>query len=241
MKILVVDEEPLARERLQRLLRKIRPEAQLLEAGNGEQAMEVVALEQPDLLLLDIRMPGVDGIEVASELQGLEQPPAIIFCTAFDRYAMQALEREAVAYLLKPVREEQLRTAIGKAGRVNRMQLAQLDEEQLRRTHITSDSRTGLQRVAVADIRCFIAEQKYVRACYREGELLIPETLKELEQEFAPELVRVHRNSLVAMTHVVGLRREDGDGWCVELDGVSLRPAVSRRHLSDVRKTLRER
>ena len=106
MKVLVVDDEPLARERLLRILGRVFPGAEVVEAGNGRQALEMVASTQPDLLLLDIQMPGMDGIEVASALQSMPQPPATVFCTAYDHYALQALDNQAVAYLLKPVREE---------------------------------------------------------------------------------------------------------------------------------------
>ncbi|MCZ6830244.1 MAG: response regulator, partial [Gammaproteobacteria bacterium] len=124
--MLIVDDEALARERLVRLLQRILPEAQVREASNGIQAVSMATEEPPELILLDIRMPGMDGIEVASQLQAMEDSPAVVFCTAYDSYALDALEQQAVAYLLKPVREEQLRSAIDRAGRVNRLQLASL-------------------------------------------------------------------------------------------------------------------
>jgi two-component system response regulator AlgR len=241
MKILVVDDEPLARERLLRLLGKTRPDATLIEAGNGAQALEMVAAEQPDLLLLDIRMPGMDGIAVASELQALEQPPAIIFCTAYDHYALEALDKQAVAYLLKPVREEKLRTAIERAGRVNRLQLSGLDGQKVVRTHVVSESGRGVESAPLTEVRCFIAEQKYVRAVHPAGSLLIQDTLKELEQEFGALFFRVHRNALVAVRHIAGLRRDNDEGWWVELEGVDEQPAVSRRHLADLKDLMRRR
>jgi two-component system response regulator AlgR len=241
MKVLIVDDEALARERLLRLVQRINPQAQVREASNGIQALELVAEETPELMLLDIRMPGMDGIEVASHLQNLEESPAVVFCTAYDSYALDALEQQAVAYLLKPVREEKLRLAIERAGRVNRMQLASLSAGEGVRSHISSESHRGMEMVAVSDVRCFIAEQKYVSVCYPQGSMLIPDSLKELEQEFSSELVRVHRNSLVALAHVVRLRRDKEAGWCVELDGVDNAPQVSRRHLSNVKERLRQR
>ena len=126
MKIMVVDDEALARERLLRLLPRVQPEVECLQASGGEEALALVESEVPDLLLLDIRMPGVDGIEVASRLGELEQPPAIVFCTAYEEYALQALQHNAVAYLLKPVREKDLVDALANAGRVNRLQLASM-------------------------------------------------------------------------------------------------------------------
>jgi len=241
MKILVVDDEPLARERLLRLLGKTQPDATLIEAGNGAQALEMVAAEQPDLVLLDIRMPGMDGIAVASELQALEQPPAIIFCTAYDHYALEALDKQAVAYLLKPVREEKLKTAIERAGRVNRLQLSGLDGQKVVRTHVVSESGRGVESAPLAEVRCFIAEQKYVRAVHPAGSLLIQDTLKELEQEFGALFFRVHRNALVAVRHIAGLRRDNDEGWWVELQGVAEQPAVSRRHLAELKDLMRRR
>lgn len=240
MKILVVDDEPLARERLVRLLASLEPEAEVAEAGDGKQALAQVATLQPDLLLLDIRMPGMDGLEVASELQKMDEPPAVIFCTAYDSYALDAMDNQAAAYLLKPVREEKLAAAMARAGKVNRVQLASLQEEAGVRNHIVSESHQGVARVAVREVRCFLAEQKYVRVLHPGGSLLIPDTLKDLEQEFSALFVRTHRNALVASTHVVGLRRDQQEGWLVELDGVSEQPGVSRRHLSALKERLRD-
>ena len=241
MKVLVVDDEPLARERLLRLLDKLLPDATVEEAGNGSQALSMVATLQPDLVMLDIRMPGMDGIEVATHLQELKEPPAIIFCTAYDQYALQAMDNQAVAYLLKPVREEKLGEALQRAGRLNRLQLAALQGGEAGRSHLVSESRRGVDTVPVDAVRCFIAEQKYVRAVHPEGSLLLTETLKELEEEFSGRFLRVHRNALVALRHISGLDRDGGDSWAVALDGVEERPAVSRRHLAEVKETLRAR
>jgi two-component system response regulator AlgR len=241
MKVLIVDDEALARERLSRLVQRIMPQAQVREASNGIQALELAAEESPELILLDIRMPGMGGIEVASHLQAMDESPAVVFCTAYDSYAMDALEQQAVAYLLKPVREEQLRSAIARAGRVNRMQLANLSAGEGGRSQLSSESHRGMEMIAVSDVRCFIAEQKYVKVCYPEGSMLITDSLKDLEQEFGNELLRVHRNALVALAHVVRLRRDHTAGWCVELDGVEIKPRVSRRHLSGVKERLRRR
>ena len=241
MRVLVVDDETLARERLLRLLAKVRPEAEIEEAGNGRQALECVASTQPDLLLLDIRMPGMDGIAVAAALQDMPHPPAVIFCTAFDQYALEALESQAVAYLLKPVREESLRKAIDRAGRVNRVQLAALGSEQVARTHVVSESHQGLDMVAVNEVRCFVAAQKYVQAIHPGGSLLVPDTLKDLEEEFAGQFLRVHRNALVALAHITALRRDEDEGWYLALDAVEERPAVSRRHLPVLKERLKLR
>lgn len=248
MKLLVVDDELLARERLLRLLARLQPDAVCLEAEGGEQALAMVRAEAPDLLLLDIRMPGMDGIEVAARLSELEQPPAVVFCTAYDEYALEALQHQTVAYLLKPVREAELARALGNAGRVNRMQLANLrgsnfdqpgpDQE---RRQVSSQTHRGVETMAIDEIRCFIAEQKYVTACSPTAELLIPDTLKDLESEFGQRFLRVHRNALVALQYIVRLQRDDSGTWSVVLDGIEARPAVSRRHLSEVKQRLVQR
>jgi two-component system response regulator AlgR len=261
MKVLVVDDEVLARERLLRLLHKLQPQGQSWQAADGAQALKLVQQHMPDLLLLDIRMPGMDGIEIAARLAELEQPPAIIFCTAYDEYALQALRHQAVAYLLKPVRETELAKALADAGRVNRVQLAALeardstaqgdagghpagghpaggDDGEGPRALLVSHTHRGVETLPVAEVRCLLAEQKYVTAISPERQLLIPDTLKELEQEFGDRFVRVHRNALVARAYITRLQRDEGGAWQVVLEGVSERPQVSRRHLASVKQRL---
>ncbi len=249
MKILIVDDEPLARERLLRLLQTLQPGSDCWQAANGEQALVLVRQHNPELLLLDIRMPGMSGIELAGRLQQLAEPPAVIFCTAYDQHALEALQHQAVAYLLKPVREAELARALAAAGRLNRVQLAALTalsggqaagalDPSGRRTRLVSHSHRGIETMPVADVRCLLAEQKYVTACAPRAELLIPDTLKELECEFGEVFLRVHRNALVARAHIVRLQREDDGTWCVVLDGVGQRPVVSRRHLAEVKQRL---
>ena len=240
MKVLIVDDEPLARERLKRLLHSVQPEAECLLAGNGEEALEQVAVAEPDLLLLDIRMPGMDGIEVATRLEALANPPAVIFCTAYDEYALEALQHHAVAYLLKPVREAELDRALAGATRVNRVQLASLRGDSGARRQVSSQTHRGLETMAVESIRCFIAGQKYVTAYSEDGELLLPDTLKDLEQEFGQSFVRTHRKALGALAFLERLVRDD-KGWGVELQGVAQRPMVSRRHLAEVKERLLQR
>lgn len=235
MKILLVDDEALARERLLRLLRKIQPDATCLQAADGLEALQLVEQEVPDLILLDIRMPGMDGIEVASHLQQLEQSPAVIFCTAFDQYALEALQHQAIAYLLKPVREKDLASALDGAARVNNLQLAALRDGGPGRSRVSSNTHRGMETMPVDEIRCFVAEQKYVTACSPGQELLIPDTLKDLESEFQDSFIRVHRNALVSVAHISSLKRDGDGGWQVELMEMELRPAVSRRHLAGVK------
>jgi two-component system response regulator AlgR len=243
VKILVVDDEPLARERLLRLLERLQPGAECAEAASGQAALRLVESQGPDLLLLDIRMPGMDGIEVATHLNALENPPAIVFCTAFDEYALQALEHQAVAYLLKPVREAALARALSAAGRVNRLQLASLRAGRLAssRTHVCSQTHRGLETMPVDEVRCFTAEQKYVVARGPGRELLLQDSLKELEGELGDRFIRVHRSALVARAHLLGLHKEEGGTWCVDVEGLEERIAVSRRHLAEVKQLLLNR
>lgn len=237
MKVLVVDDEELARQRLRRLLERARPEAEILEAADGNAALAVVASSQPDILLLDIRMPGLDGVGVARALLDMDAPPALVFCTAYDEYALDALRHQAIAYLLKPVRERELEAALQAAVRVNRAQLGALGVSADARDTIVSAGHRGVETLAVASIRCFLAEDKYVRACAPDGEILLSEALRELEQEYAGRFLRVHRNALVAQAHIRRLQRDE-EGWYVELDACEEKPRVSRRHLAAVKAAL---
>jgi two-component system response regulator AlgR len=237
VKILVVDDEDLARQRLRRLLERVRPEAEVLEAADGNAALEAVVSAQPDVLLLDIRMPGLDGVGVARALLDMDAAPALVFCTAYDEYALDALRHHAIAYLLKPVRERELETALQAAVRVNRAQLGALGVSADARDTIVSTGHRGVESLPVGAIRCFLAEDKYVRACAPDAELLLSDPLRELEQEYAGRFLRVHRNALVARAHIRRLQRDD-DGWFVELDACAERPRVSRRHLAPVKAAL---
>jgi len=242
MKVLIVDDEPLARDRLQRLLLRVRPGAECRQAQSGESALRELGSFEAELLLLDVRMPGLGGIELAAQLDDLAEPPAVIFCTAYDEYALDALRHQAVAYLLKPVREEELDKALKLAGRVNRVQVAALrGDDSGGRRQVSSQGHRGLETMPVEDIRCFVAGQKYVTACGPQRELLLPDSLKDLELEFNHSFLRVHRNALVALRYVQRLLRDGDGGWCLELEGVAMRPAVSRRHLASVKERLLSR
>lgn len=240
MRILVVDDEPLARERLVRLLQRLRPDDELREAADGDEAIAVARAFGPDLVLLDVRMPGRDGIEAAAELDTLDNPPAIAFCTAYDEYALQAFQYHAVAYLLKPVRAADLAECLRSAGRVNRAQLARLqaspDATPDDGERVSSHTHRGFESLSLKEIRCFIAEDKYVSAITPDSELTLSETLKELEERFDDRFVRIHRNALVALGHIERLERCKDGGWQVRLRDCDLKPAISRRHLSAVKR-----
>ena len=242
MKVLVVDDEAPARSRLCSMLESLGDYSVCGEAGNGQDALAMAEQRQPDVLLLDIRMPGMDGIETARHLQALEQPPAIIFTTAYNDYALQAFDAHAVDYLLKPVRQARLAEALQHARRLTRMQAASLQqagETAAARERICVRVRGALQLIAVSEIRYFLADQKYVTVCTADGKVLIEETLKSLEQEFAEDFVRVHRNALVAKRYLKGMDKSAAGHARVQLDGVDESLEVSRRHLTLIRKLIR--
>ena len=241
MKCLVVDDETLARERLIRLLGDCDGLEVCGEASSGEQALEVAQAQQPDLVLLDIRMPGMDGLEAARYLMQLEQPPAVVFTTAFGDHALEAFETQAVDYLLKPIHPDRLQQALDKARRLSSAQLEEVAAAQpdRRRSHLCARVRGNLELVEIAEVIFLQADQKYVTVCARDRQILIEESLKSLEEEFADLFIRVHRNALVANTAIRGLEK-DIDGHCrVVLEGTDERLEVSRRLLSAVRKRIK--
>ena len=241
MKVLIVDDEPLARARLRRQLTQLPAIEVIGEAENGMQALAACSELHPQVVLLDIRMPGRDGLSVALELANKPAAPAVIFCTAYDDYAVQAFDTNAVGYLLKPVNQEKLALALAKAQRLSSAQLSALQpvtQQAETRAHISAKSRRGIELIALTDVRYFIADHKYVTVYHRHGEVLIDDTLKELEEEFGGKLLRVHRNALVLVDYVVGLERAALGQYRVRLADIQHGPLVSRRMLPDVRQVL---
>lgn len=240
MKVLVVDDEAPARARLARLLESVDDCELVGEAADGSSAIELTERESPDVLLLDIRMPGMDGLEVARHVAGADPPPAVIFTTAYGDHALEAFETHAADYLVKPIRAERLAAALAGARRRNRAQLAALAEAGGPRTRLCARLGGELQLVAVEDVIYFQAEHKYVTVRHRGGELLIEESLKALESEFGERFLRIHRNALVAPARVAGLRRESDGGHRIRFHDIEDTLEVSRRHLPGVRRRLRD-
>ncbi|HET8710531.1 MAG TPA: LytTR family DNA-binding domain-containing protein [Spongiibacteraceae bacterium] len=244
MKVLIVDDEPLARARLRRQLIELPTIEVIGEAENGEQAITACNSLRPQVVLMDIRMPGLDGLSAALQLAQRPASPAVIFCTAYDDYAIEAFDANAVGYLLKPVSQEKLAAALQKAERLSTSQLNALKpvvEQPETRTHITAKSRRGMELIPLSEVRYFLADHKYVTVYHRFGEVLIDDTLKDLEQEFGNKVLRVHRNALVVVEHVFGLERVAMGQYRVKLADIENGPIVSRRHLSDVRRDLEMR
>lgn len=243
MKILIVDDEALARERLIDLITELDTGSVIIEASHGLIALDMVQHESPEVVLLDIRMPLMDGLEVAHHLAGLESPPAVIFTTAYQDHALEAFDTHAVDYLLKPIRKDRLQQALERAQMINRANITELrEQDQLStaRTHLSAIVQGNLRLVAVGDIRYLKAEQKYVIAAWPDGELLLDDSLKSLESEFQALFVRIHRNALVALQHIESLEKEKDGNVCIRLRGMVNALQVSRRHVSTVRQTMKK-
>ena len=241
MKILIVDDEKPARDRLSRMVRDLHTHDLVGEAVNGLEALGLAQSLEPDIVLMDIRMPGMDGIEAARHISKLEHPPAVVFATAYSDHALEAFETHAVDYLLKPVKQERLQAAIDAAMRPTRAQTSKEEEvlsELEVRQHICARVRGSLVLVPVEDIYYFHAEQKYVTVRYTGGEVLIEDPLKALETEFGERFHRIHRNALVNLSRIGGLRSEN-DGHQVTFRDIDDTLEISRRHLPGVRKIVK--
>jgi two-component system response regulator AlgR len=256
LRVLLVDDEPLARQRLARLLAEHEQYQIVAEAGNGQAALDWLRQHKADLVLLDIQMPGLTGLEVAAQLMdslpAAVARPAIIFCTAYDEYALDAFKVEAVDYLLKPIRKEDLSKALQKAQRwIEQQPDAEFVTtlESSARTHISARTHQGLQLIPISEIYSFQADQKYITVKYESvdvlsgesssGEVLIDEPLKMLEDEFEQSFVRIHRNALVAKEKIDRLETVDSSVHFLYLKGLTEGMSVSRRHLPGVRKLMR--
>ncbi len=247
LQVLVVDDEAPARSRMRDLLADVNPALPVAivgEAANGRDALRL-AERGVDVVLLDVRMPGMDGIEVAQHLQKLQPPPAVIFTTAYDAYAIQAFDLHVVDYLLKPIKASRLQEALARIGARKYGPAADMLRAMrpAPRSCLSAAERGKVHLIPVGDVLFLRAELKYVTVRTAAREYLIEESLTQLEQEFADRFVRVHRNCLVARAAIRGFERaaaDSGEGpWQVVLAGLEERIPVSRRQQHVVRDLVR--
>jgi two-component system response regulator AlgR len=253
MRVLVCDDEPLARLRLKRMLEKIPGVECVGEACNGQQLLDSLTAIAPQVVISDIRMPGMDGLAAAEQMATLPEPPALVFCTAHDSHALDAFRVNAVQYLLKPVKQAELEQVLERirrqlpevlppssaAGGATSFPAGAGERSRLSaRTAISARTHRGLEIIQVDDIRFFMADHKYVTVRTRQGEVLIDDALKDLEREFEPDFVRIHRNCLVSLRHIEALEQHQAQVM-VRLQDVPDRLPVSRRLLPSLRRLLR--
>lgn len=243
LKALVVDDEQLARARLRTLLADCKtPLATMAgEAANGVQAMELLQRQHFDVVLLDIHMPGADGLALARTLQTMAQAPALIFVTAHAEYAVEAFELEALDYLTKPVRLERLQQALQKVERL-RQSPRGLEADFSQETLVIQE-RGRTERVSLQQVIYFKAEQKYLTVRTAARSYILDGSLNDMEERYKEHFFRIHRNALIARRAVRALEKhfdpEEGDGWAVRLMGVDELLAVSRRQLAAVRELVK--
>ncbi|HEU4616615.1 MAG TPA: LytTR family DNA-binding domain-containing protein [Gammaproteobacteria bacterium] len=238
--VLIVDDEPRARERLERLVAELPGWTVVGTCASGLEALDETVQRGPAVVLLDIRMPGMTGIEAARHLAALEAPPAVVFTTAYDEYALEAFESHAVGYLLKPVRKERLEAALKHASRLAPPQLERLAAGGLplsARRHLAARVRDRLRLIPVEEILYLRADQKYVTVRHLHGEDLIDESLRQLEQELEAHFVRIHRSLLAGVAHIEALERA-GEGYVLRMRHTDEALPVSRRQLADVKRRL---
>ena len=242
MKILIVDDEQLARARLRDLINEDLVRHEILEAVNGLDALNTIQHNTPDLVLLDIRMPVMDGLEVAQHLLNIDNAPVLIFTTAYQDHALTAFDNNAVDYLVKPIRKERLLRALQKASALRKAQVLAIratEPASNPRKHLSATSHGKLQLKPIDEIFYLKAEQKYVTAVWPDGELLLDESLKSLETEFSDRFIRIHRNTLVATDCISGLEKDDAGNSLMVIRDMETRLPVSRRHLASIKKLIK--
>ena len=238
-KFLVVDDEHLARSRLKELVLRIRPNAEVFESSNGEDAIHQFETHKPKLVLVDIRMPGIGGIELAYHLSSVDDPPAVIFTTAHNEYALQAFDANAIDYLLKPIQLERLQRALQKAEPLTEHQSEILKQGEDQRTHISVREKGRLKLIPLGEIGYFKAENKYVVVKTRQGEFLLNDTLNQLEKDLGDRFIRIHRNALISTKYLEGMEKISEDKWQVFFKSFDEKLEVSRRQKPVIRNWLR--
>ncbi len=239
IQVLVVDDEPLARERLSRLCASIEGQSyNVVECASGDACLQYCAQNSVDVVLLDIEMPGLNGLKTARQLQAMASSPAIIFCTAYNDFALEAFDAEAIDYLLKPVALERLRAALDKSSLLQ----AAKRQRNLPETVdcLWATTAKGKHRVRVAEVRALHAENKYVAAKTKEGDFLLDESLKQLELRLGSEFLRVHRATLINTHYLEACERASNGDYLARLQGVSFQPKISRRLLPKVQAWIKQ-
>ncbi len=240
LSVLIVDDEPLARLRLRTLLADCTaPSARVeAEAGSATQAMACLQRQTFDVALVDIHMPGADGLALVQVLRTLDNAPAVVFVTAFAEHALQAFELAAVDYLTKPVRLERLQVALQKVERL--AQSARALQPDLPEEVVIIQERGRTERVPLSEVLYLKAELKYITVRTRARSYILEGSLSELEEKYPERFMRIHRNALIARRAVRALEKhhdpEEGEGWALRLDGIDERLFVSRRQLAAVRE-----
>ena len=243
MRVLIVDDESLARTRLANLLGdSALPDLLIHQATDAPQAMALLQKERYDLLLLDIQMPGANGLALAKEIRALPQPPHIVFITAHPGHALQAFDLDAVDYLTKPVSQDRLQQALAKVHKQSAK--PPMAAQPAEAAALVIHDRGRMLRLPLAQIVYFKAELKYITVRTVQNTYILDGSLNDLERDYAPDYLRIHRNALVAKRAIEAIEKhhdsEEGEGWAVRLSGVAERLAVSRRQLASVRSTLQD-
>jgi two-component system, LytTR family, response regulator AlgR len=242
--VLIVDDEPPARERLRGLIGELPGWTVAGCCASGAEALEQVDLVKPRVVLLDVRMPGMTGIEAARRLAELPAPPAVVFTTAYDEYALDAFDSDAVGYLVKPVRRERLLAALQHAARLGPPLSQQASAAELApaapaaRRHIAAKVRDEIRLIPINEVVYFCADQKYVTVQHRHGEDLIEDSLRSLEDELGAQFVRVHRSLLVRVDDIEVLHKAQDGTYTLSVRHRSEQLPVSRRQLSELKRRL---
>ena len=242
MDILICDDESLAIERLSRLVTQMGHQV-VATASHGQQAIDLAQSLEPDVILLDIQMPEMDGLACAQHLRELDPMPAIVFCTAYDHHALDAFKSNAEGYLLKPVMQQELQQVLDHLVKLTQAQMSgikqkeNMEELKISRHQIAAKTYRGVELVPVENIYYFLADQKYVTVRHKNGSVLIDETLKDLELEFGDQFIRIHRNALVSVNYLEVVSSGQYQVRCRELEE---RLAVSRRHLPNLRERIQK-
>lgn len=242
MDILICDDEQLAVARLTRLVTQLGHQV-VATVNHGLQVIESVKKIKPDVVLLDIQMPEMDGLACAQMLSQMQPMPAIIFCTAYSEHALEAIQARANGYLLKPIELQELKTALDQVTELNQAQMTTLEKEQImeekvQRQQIVAKTYRGVELIPIENIYYFLADQKYVTVRHKNGSVLIDETLKDLESELAERFVRIHRNALVAQEYIDGLEMVSSGQYQVRIREIPEKLSVSRRHLAALREKM---